>query len=237
MVDRQGRKIQSMFDRISPRYDLLNRLISGGQDLRWRRRAVDLLGDLTGKTFLDLCCGSGDFISIIHKKFGDPVRSVGIDFSENMLRLAADRFYPNKRNTVLLCRADAQYIPLPDNSVAAVTIGFGIRNVEDRLKALKEIARVLQPGGKLAMIEPARPANPIIRFGFSIYFKYISPLIGGLLSGDRTAYTYLYKSFVAFPPQEEFLDLMARAGFSENRALPQNFGTAMIYIGKIEKGT
>jgi len=232
MKNDHGARIESMFDRISPRYDLLNRIISGGRDLRWRRRAVDLLGDLHSGTALDICCGTGDFIKIFINVYGRDIDLIGIDFSRRMLDIARRRFGKQTDTELVLSRADAMFLPVADGSVDAITIGFGIRNVADRDRALRETYRVLRPGGKLAMIEPARPANPLIRRSFLLYFKYISPLIGGLLSGDRKAYRYLHDSFVAFPAPEQFTGQMKRAGYEDVRALPQFFGTAMIYIGR-----
>jgi len=226
-----GRKIESMFDRISPRYDLLNRLISFGRDMRWRRRGVDLIGDIAGGTALDVCCGSGDFIDIFHRRYAGRVRICGIDFAADMLDIARRRFAGRPDIDLLLCRADALCLPVEDDSADAVTIGFGIRNILDRLAALRECRRALKPGGRIIMIEPSRPENRLVRAGFSLYFKYISPLIGGLLSGDRSAYRYLHDSFAAFPRPDEFLGLMAEAGFTSVKAIPQTLGTAMIYYG------
>jgi demethylmenaquinone methyltransferase/2-methoxy-6-polyprenyl-1,4-benzoquinol methylase len=149
-----------------------------------------------------------------------------------MLDLARNRFDSRKNIRLLLSRADAMQLPLADSSIDAITMGFGIRNVSDRMAALREIYRVLNPGGKLVMIEPSRPPNRIIRASFLLYFKYISPVIGGIISGDRAAYKYLHDSFAAFPKPAEFLDQMKAAGFKAMNCYPQLMGTAMIYYGE-----
>jgi demethylmenaquinone methyltransferase/2-methoxy-6-polyprenyl-1,4-benzoquinol methylase len=200
--------------------------------MSWRRHAVELLGDLRGKIVLDLCCGTGDFLHILKKKYGNDIRLCGVDFASQMLTIARERFEAAQNVNIMLCQADALKLPYSDNTIDAVTIGFGIRNIHDRPAALKEIRRILKPGGRLVMIEPARPPNAMIRFGFTIYFKYISPTIGGMISGDRSAYKYLHDSFVAFPTPDEFKSLMCDAGLTNVKATPQTFGTAMIYYGE-----
>ena len=224
-----------MFNRITPRYDLLNRLLSAGQDIRWRKRAVRLLGDLKGGTVLDLCCGSGDFIRLFRKKYGDGIQIYGVDFAEKMLLEANQQITIKSSDQIILCQADALSLPFSDGTVDAVTIGFGIRNIVDRLAALKEITRVLKPGGELAIIEPAFPKNFLIRWPYKFYFKFIMPLIGGIISGDYEAYKYLNDSAEAFPEPEQFVKLMREAGFHDAKALPQTFGTAMIYWGRKDK--
>ncbi len=221
-----------MFNRISPRYDFLNRLLSGGHDMRWRRQAINLLGDMRAKRALDLCCGSGDFLSIFRRRYGDDIELYGVDFASQMLELAAKRLGRNSHAPLLLCQADALKLPFSDASVDAVTIGFGIRNIRDKLTALREIARVLSPGGRLAIIEPAIPRRALARSLFGFYFKRIMPLIGGAISGDYNAYKYLNDSVMAFPEPEAFLDLMTQAGLDDTRAIPRLFGTAMIYYAR-----
>ncbi len=232
MDNKHGARIESMFNRISPRYDLLNRVISGGRDLAWRKKAVDLLGDLHGGTALDICCGSGDFLQVLLDRYGTDIKLIGVDFATGMLDLARLRFGENTSHRLLLGRADAMYLPLADSSVNAITIGFGIRNVADRDLALRETYRVLKPGGKIVMIEPSSPPNRFIRALFLAYFKYISPFIGGIISGDRAAYCYLHDSFIAFPPPEEFLGMMKKAGYPIVKAYPQFMGTAIIFFGE-----
>jgi demethylmenaquinone methyltransferase / 2-methoxy-6-polyprenyl-1,4-benzoquinol methylase len=230
--NRNGAAIQTMFDRISPRYDLLNRILSFGVDLRWRKRAVTLLGDLKGKTALDLCCGSGDFVAIIQKRFGTDVSIIGADFARQMLGIAQGRITPDAGSPLLFCQADALSLPLADNSIDAVTIGFGIRNIADKESALREIIRVLRLGGRLAIVEPAMPDNRLMRFIFTFYFKNIMPLVGGIISGDHAAYRYLHDSVSTFPRPNRFVAMMQAAGFVDAKAVPQSFGSAMIYIGE-----
>ncbi len=218
-----------MFDRISSRYDLLNRILSAGLDVRWRRRAVDLLSDLRGKTVVDLCCGSGDFIQILKKKYGAEIRLIGIDFSRRMLDVAQRRL-ADAPSGLILCQGDALALPCRDGAVDAVTIGFGIRNIADKGAALREILRVLRPGGRLVIVEPAMPKNRMVRGIFSLYFSKVMPLVGGIISGDRGAYQYLHDSVAAFPDPEEFVTLMRAAGFARASALPQTLSTAMIYF-------
>jgi len=232
MEKNHGKKIQTMFNRISPRYDFLNRLLSGGNDMRWRRQATALLGDLRHKRALDLCCGSGDFLTIFRRQYGDDIDLYGIDFAAQMLDLAAKRFGRDNSAPLLLCQADALVLPFRDATVDAVTIGFGIRNIQDKPSALREIVRILVPGGRLAIIEPAIPPKKLVRWLFEFYFKRIMPLIGGAVSGDYRAYKYLNDSVMAFPEPAEFVDLMEQAGLSETQAMPRLFGTAMIYYGQ-----
>lgn len=227
-----SRTIRTMFDRISPRYDLLNRVLSLGLDLKWRNRAVAMLGDLRGKTVLDICCGSGDFIGILFKKYRNDSTIIGVDFARMMLDIARRRFAAADSSRVILCQADALALPCRDNAVDAVTIGFGIRNIEDKPAALREIHRVLRPGGRLAIIEPSVPKNRFWKGLFSFYFGKVMPFVGGVISGDRGAYQYLHDSVAAFPDPDEFVALMRSAGFVNAAAVPQTLSTATIYFAE-----
>lgn len=202
--------------------------------MRWRRKAVELLGDLSGKTALDLCCGTGDFLEILRKKYRANINLIGVDFAGEMLRIAGKRLNLSDSDNLILYQGDALKLPCSDNSIHAVTIGFGIRNIIEKKEALDEIIRALAPGRRLVIIEPAIPENKIIAGLFKFYFRKIMPIIGGILSGDYKAYKYLDKSVESFPVPEEFCALMKVCGFSNVRAYPQTFGTAMIYFG--EKG-
>jgi demethylmenaquinone methyltransferase/2-methoxy-6-polyprenyl-1,4-benzoquinol methylase len=226
--------VRGMFNRISPRYDLLNRLLSAGQDMSWRRKAIRLLGDLTDQTVIDLCCGTGDFLYLLGLQYGRSIRVAGIDFAGQMLHAAEKRLHTEHAPTLLFCQADALCLPVRDNSVSAITIGFGIRNIVDKEKVFAEILRVLAPQGKLVIIEPAMPENRLVRFCFTLYFRYLMPLVGGLISGDRDAYRYLHDTVAEFPRPHEFATTLQQNGFVNVRYLLQSFSTAAIYYAEKE---
>lgn len=204
--------VRAMFDRVAPRYDLLNRLLSAGIDVRWRRAAVDLLALGAPARVLDLCTGTADLLIEVLRR--DPRhRGIGLDLSQEMLA----RGRPKLAQRGLAARAalvsgDAEHLPLPAASFDAALVAFGIRNVGNALGALHELRRVLRPGAALVVLEFATPPG---LFGalYRIYFGRVLPLVGGLLSGDRGAYAYLPASVAKFPTPEAFAALLAAAGF------------------------
>ncbi len=204
--------VRSMFDRIAPRYDLLNRLLSAGTDVRWRRAAVDALELRAAARVLDLCTGTADLlIEVLHRDPGH--HGVGLDLSHAMLR----RGQPKLRQHGLEARAalvsgDAEHLPLPAQAFDAALVAFGIRNVGEPLAALHEMRRVLRPGAALVVLEFAMPAG-LLGALYRFYFGRVLPLVGGLLSGDRGAYAYLPASVGKFPTPEAFGALLSRAGF------------------------
>jgi len=196
--------VEAMFDRISPVYDPMNRLMTAGLDGRWRRltvRAVVRPGD----TVLDACCGTGD-LAVEAERAG--ARVTGLDFSERMLERAR-----GKSSAVEWVRGDVLTLPFPDGSFDAVTVGFGIRNVEDLQAGLGELARVLRPGGRLGCLEITRPRGALRPF-FALWFDGLVPLAGKVLPGG-SAYTYLPASVRRFPGPEDLGGAMRRAGFDE----------------------
>jgi demethylmenaquinone methyltransferase/2-methoxy-6-polyprenyl-1,4-benzoquinol methylase len=223
-----------MFDRIADRYDLLNRLLSFGTDVRWRRKVAKQLDGLSPLRLLDVATGTADQLLALVKgrKFDF---AVGLDVSRGMLghgvRKVADANLPNP---VAMVHGDALALPLADDSINAVTISFGIRNVLDVPKALTEMTRVLQPGGRAVILEFSLPANALIRWGYLIYFRHVLPKIGGLISGDWYAYNYLNKTVETFPYGEDFAELMRAAGFDSVRIIPLTFGIASIYVGEMK---
>jgi demethylmenaquinone methyltransferase/2-methoxy-6-polyprenyl-1,4-benzoquinol methylase len=218
-----------MFDAIAPRYDFLNHFLSAGLDRRWRDRAIEALSLPPGARVVDLCTGTGD-LAIAATRLIAPVVVVGIDFSSEMLRLGRAKLEKQQlRHAVHLVRADATRIPLGAGSCDAVTIGFGIRNVAEPEKALAEIARILRPGGRLAILEFGEPRIPGIRTLYSWYFRYLLPLVGRTVSRHRSAYSYLPASVGHFPPPAEFSRLIGAAGFSQVQAVPLTFGIVYLY--------
>jgi demethylmenaquinone methyltransferase/2-methoxy-6-polyprenyl-1,4-benzoquinol methylase len=220
-----------MFDSIAGRYDLLNRVLSGGLDRRWRRRAIQALG-LTGReTVLDVCTGTADVA--LEAARGGAARVVGVDFAHEMLRLGHGKARDAALATVItLVRGDAMSLPLPDASVDAATIAFGIRNVQDPSRACRELSRVLRPGGRIALLEFALPRAPVLRTLYRKYFVHVLPRLGGAVSGHGEAYKYLPASVAAFPEPPEFLKTIAEAGFAGGRADPLTFGTVYLYTAR-----
>jgi demethylmenaquinone methyltransferase/2-methoxy-6-polyprenyl-1,4-benzoquinol methylase len=221
-----------MFDAIAPRYDLLNHVLSAGLDRRWRARAVDALALRGQPRVLDLCTGTCD-LAVAAVRRGRAASVVGVDFAGEMLRLGRRKVVQEGlERTIRLVRGDAARIPLDAATCDAATIGFGIRNVVEPERALAEIARVLRPGGRLAILEFGQPRIPGIRSMYSWYFRYVLPLIGRLVSKHQSAYSYLPASVGAFPPPAEFARTLAATGFSQVRAVPLTFGIVYLFIAQ-----
>ncbi len=231
-LDKTPSRIAGMFDAIAPRYDLLNHVLSAGLDRRWRARAIAELGLPPRARVLDLCTGTGDLaVAAISQTPGASV--VGIDFAGQMLRLARAKVSAlDPPPPIALVQGDGTRIPLADASCDAATIGFGIRNVVDPARALAEIARVLRPGSRLAILEFGQPRIPGIRTLYSWYFRYLLPLVGRMISKHRSAYSYLPASVGSFPPPAEFAAIIAATGFSQVRAVPLTFGIVYLYIAE-----
>lgn len=198
----KSQAVRHMFDVIAPRYDLINRIMTFGLDERWRRRAVQQLELPRGSLVLDLACGTGDLCRDLTV---NGHQAVGVDLSWGMLAAS--------RTVAPLIHADALHLPIPSQSIDGVTCGFALRNLADLDLFLAEIARVLRPGGRIALLEVDQPRNQVLRFGHSLYFGRIVPLIGGLLS-DRSAYRYLPRSVAYLPSETELLKIIEQAGFT-----------------------
>jgi demethylmenaquinone methyltransferase/2-methoxy-6-polyprenyl-1,4-benzoquinol methylase len=212
--DKSPARISSMFDAIAPRYDLLNHVLSAGMDRNWRNRAIDALALPDRARVLDVCTGTGDLALAAVAGRGDGVSVVGVDFAAEMLRLGLAKVRgASLERRIRLVRGDAARIPVGDGTCDAATIGFGIRNVAEPERALAEIARILKPGGRLAILEFGQPRIPGIRTLYSWYFRYLLPLVGRLISKHQSAYSYLPASVGTFPPPSEFAKTLADTGF------------------------
>ena len=201
--DEKVKAVRSMFDAIAPRYDLVNRVMTFRMDVGWRRKAIASLGLAPGSTVLDLACGTGD---LCRGLAGSGYQPIGMDLSYGMLAAA--------RTDAPLVHADALRLPVPDASVDGVTCGFALRNFVELAPFFDEIGRAVRPGGRIALLEVAEPANPVLRWGHGIYFGKVVPKIGGLLS-DGAAYRYLPKSVAYLPEPSEMLDSLRAAGFGK----------------------
>lgn len=221
-IEEKGVRVRAMFDRIASRYDLMNRLLTLGLDQRWRRAALDLIGVGSGDRVVDLACGTGDFAELAMAR---GARVVGVDFASQMLRESRRR---GVRAEFL--QADGEALPLPEGWATAATCGFALRNFVRLPAIFEELARVLEPGGRVAFLEVDRPRVKFIRAAHGLYFDRLVPFVGGLLS-DRVAYAYLPKSTVYLPPTPELLTALEDAGFEQAQHRSMMLGAVQIVTG------
>ena len=222
-------RVRDMFATIARRYDLLNHLLSANIDKRWRRVVAERIDGrikLAGARILDVACGTGDLAATLFEVTRAEV--VATDFCRPMLDIAVEKI----GNDVTLIESDALRLPFRDGSFDAVTIGFGLRNLSNLQTGLAELERVLRSGGWLAVLEFSRPANAAVRAVFGTYFTRILPVMGGIVSGSRSAYTYLPDSVKRFPDQRELLATMERAGFEEVSFENLTGGIAALHLGR-----
>jgi demethylmenaquinone methyltransferase/2-methoxy-6-polyprenyl-1,4-benzoquinol methylase len=217
--DEKVEAVRSMFDAIAPRYDLVNRIMTFRMDVGWRRKTVVSLGLAAGAVVLDLACGTGD---LCRELSSSGLRPVGVDLSYGMLAAA--------RTDAPLLQGDALRLPFPDGSVGGVTCGFALRNFASLPPFFAELARVVQPGGRVALLEVAEPPNRLLRAGHGFYFGKVVPLVGGLLS-DPAAYRYLPRSVAYLPEPTTMLDQLARAGFDGVDRRLLSVGIAQLITG------
>lgn len=225
--------VEAMFDTVAPRYDLLNRLLSGGVDRYWRSRAVRTLRDEQPARVLDVATGTADLAIKVQRTL-HPRETIGIDLSTEMLRLGrtkVDRKGLSPR--ISLLEADAAALPFEDASFDAAFVAFGVRNFEDLDAGLGDIRRVLRPGGTLVVLEFSRPRAFPIKQLYAWYSQHVLPRIGGILSPDQGAYEYLPSSVAAFPDGPDFLDRMADSGYADLLWRPLTFGIASLYRGTV----
>ena len=222
-----------MFDAIAPRYDLLNHLLSAGIDKRWRAGAIRSLRLTEADTLLDVCTGTAD-VALEARRRANVARVVGVDFAGAMLALGQRKVAAaGEGRRIRLVRGDGMRLPVADRSVDAVTVAFGIRNVQRPEVACAEMARVLRGGGRLAILEFGTPRVPGVNALYSWYFTRMLPLIGRAISGHNAAYSYLPASVGTFPPPAEFLQVLRQAGFSDVRADSLTGGIVYLYTGTI----
>jgi demethylmenaquinone methyltransferase / 2-methoxy-6-polyprenyl-1,4-benzoquinol methylase len=217
--EEKARRVRDMFDAIAGRYDVVNRVMTFGMDVGWRRRAVRQLRLPGGALVADLACGTGDLCQELSR---DGYRAVGFDFSLGMLAKAT--------TAVPLVQADVLRLPLADRSIDGATCGFALRNVVDLDALFAEIARVVRPGGRISLLEASQPDGRLMRAGHAVYFGRMVPMIGGLLS-DREAYAYLPKSMAYLPPVAEMVTAVRDAGFPDAERVPLSGGVAQVLAG------
>jgi demethylmenaquinone methyltransferase / 2-methoxy-6-polyprenyl-1,4-benzoquinol methylase len=222
-----------MFANISARYDLLNHLLSGNMDKRWRRKVANEFRDLpAGSKILDVACGTGDLALQLYETTGQHV--IGTDFCAPMLERARQKAL-RLQAAVPFVEGDALRLPFPDESFAGVTIAFGLRNLANVEGGLHELLRVLEPGGLAAVLEFSKPIVPGFSGLFQFYFRRVLPLLGGIVSGSKSAYEYLPDSVSRFPDQKRLVTLMSQTGFTEVSFLNLTGGIAALHTGRKPK--
>jgi len=226
-------RIAGMFDAIARRYDFLNRVLSGGLDQRWRARALRELRLARTDVLIDVCTGTADVAIAAARSASPPARTIGLDFAGEMLRRGLQKVRAAAiDDRVTLVRADATALPLPDGCADAATIAFGIRNVQQPDAACRELARVLRPGGRIAILEFGLPASPAFRAIYLWYARHVLPRIGSLVSRHASAYAYLPESVGRFPPPEAFTETLRGAGFPHVQVVPLTLGIVYLYVAR-----
>ena len=226
-------KISAMFDAIAPRYDFLNHVLSAGIDRRWRTRAIRSLRLTGSEVVLDVCTGTADLAIAARTATPRAARVVAVDFAGAMLEIGRDKVArAGLAHEVTFVRGDAMRIPVTDSSMDAVTVAFGIRNVEDVPAACREMRRVLRRGGRLAILEFAIPTMPVIRTAYLTYFRHILPAIGRLVSRHSAAYGYLPDSVGAFATPTQLMSTLQASGFADMAAVRMTCGIVFLYTAR-----
>jgi demethylmenaquinone methyltransferase/2-methoxy-6-polyprenyl-1,4-benzoquinol methylase len=224
-------QVAQMFDNISPKYDLLNRVLSMGIDISWRKKAIKMLEKEQPKLILDVATGTADFA--LEALSLNPEKIIGVDISEGMLNLGREKIAKmNLTHKIELQMGDSERLLFADETFDAVIVSFGVRNFENLEKGLRDICRVLKQGGTLVVLEFSQPQGFVLSRLYHFYSKYILPTVGKIVSKDDAAYTYLPESVRAFPFGKDFLAIMEKVGFTKIEAKELTFGISSIYKGK-----
>ncbi|MGC1630562.1 MAG: bifunctional demethylmenaquinone methyltransferase/2-methoxy-6-polyprenyl-1,4-benzoquinol methylase UbiE [Gelidibacter sp.] len=222
-------QVAQMFDTISKEYDGLNRVISFGIDVKWRKNVVDIIAKTKANRILDIATGTGDLAINLAQTEANEI--IGLDISNGMLEVGRKKIADKKLgDKIKMTLGDSENIPFEDNSFDAITVAFGVRNFENLEKGLSEILRVLKPNGTFVILETSVPTKAPFKQGYKFYSKYILPTIGKVFSKDRVAYSYLSESASVFPYGEVLNNILRQIGFTNVKDVPQTFGVATIYV-------
>jgi demethylmenaquinone methyltransferase / 2-methoxy-6-polyprenyl-1,4-benzoquinol methylase len=225
-------RVHSVFEKISDQYDYMNDLISFKQHNRWRNDTMKRISVKPGDNCLDVCCGTGEWTFALAEAAGESGQVTGLDFSENMLMVGREKLKKRSLPNIAFLHGNAMDLPFGDNTFDVVTIGFGLRNVPDYFQALKEMARVVKPGGRVVCLETSHPTVPVFKQVFKFYFSYIMPVFGKLFAKSYQEYSWLQESTEAFLTKEELKDLFQRSGLTEVEVKSYALGAAAMHTGK-----
>ena len=225
--------VHSIFSTIAPRYDLLNTILSFNRDKVWRKITVDNTGLTEGSKGVDICCGTGKLAFEQLKRVGSKGEVVGVDFCENMLKIAQEKTPEEYKDNVRWIKGDATDLPLPDNEFDGATIGFALRNVPSIEKTIQEMKRVVKPGGKVVSLELAKPSAPGFKQLYYLYFNHLVPIMGKLGIGKDGPYAYLPNSLKIFPHQEEIRDLFGDVGLINPHYIELTGGIVAVHVGTV----
>ena len=223
-------QVEKMFNNIASRYDLMNTVLSAGIHKRWRKKAIDILVPAQPKFILDLATGTGDLA--IEAMRLHPEKIIAADISEGMMEVGKEKIKKLKlEHKIFFQKGDSENLPFGENTFDAITVGFGVRNFEDLEKGLRNMYKVLKPGGKAVILEFSKVKKFPLKQFYNFYFRFITPLIGRMFTKDKAAYTYLPESVGAFPDGKDFLEILLKVGFKDVQAKLLNAGIATIYTG------
>ncbi|PTI76128.1 demethylmenaquinone methyltransferase [Staphylococcus succinus] len=231
MADNKAKQeqVHNVFQNISGKYDRLNNIISFEQHKTWRKRVMKEMNVKPGSKALDVCCGTADWSISLSKAVGPNGEVTGVDFSENMLEVGKEK--TKDMDNIKLVHGDAMNLPFEDNEFDYVTIGFGLRNVPDYLATLKELNRVLKPGGMVVCLETSQPTTPVFKQLYKLYFKFVMPIFGKVFAKSKDEYEWLQQSTFDFPGKEKLKRLFTQAGFSNIKVRSFTGGVAAMHLG------
>ncbi|WP_226666877.1 demethylmenaquinone methyltransferase [Metabacillus litoralis] len=228
-------RVHGVFEKIYKNYDQMNSVISFQRHKAWRKETMKRMNVKPGQKALDVCCGTADWSIALADAVGSKGKVVGLDFSQNMLQIGHEKVKQLKLNNIELIHGNAMKLPFEDQSFDFVTIGFGLRNVPDYLQVLKEMHRVLKPGGKAVCLETSQPTLPVFKQFFSLYFRYVMPLFGKVFAKSYKEYSWLQESARDFPGMKELASMFKEAGFETVEVKPFTGGVAAMHLGVKEK--
>jgi demethylmenaquinone methyltransferase/2-methoxy-6-polyprenyl-1,4-benzoquinol methylase len=232
MQESKEQRVHNVFEKISDNYDKMNSVISFQQHIKWRKDTMKKMNVQPGSKALDVCCGTADWTIALAEAVGPTGEVTGLDFSQNMLNVGIEKVKDLGLNQVKLIHGNAMELPFPDNSFDYVTIGFGLRNVPDYLQVLKEMHRVVKPGGIAVCLETSQPTLIGYKQLYYFYFRFIMPMFGKLLAKSYREYAWLHESARDFPGMRELAKMFEQAGFKDVKYRPYSGGAAAVHIGK-----